>query len=93
MDVSNFRLAETVGGNQVVIYTEHAEGTHPIHGAYYVGKILLPDSTIEADLGWVMCSWQRNGRRFKDYITSLDLLKFESIVKEKQSAEPPKVGA
>jgi len=69
---------ETVSGRPVKIYSHDGGGTHPIHGAYYIGEVTdeqssLLKSQVVQDYGWIICSWTPTGKRFEQWSTGLDL--------------------
>ena len=69
----------TVSERPVRIYSTEGGGTHPIHGAYYVGEYDLaalessnPEVT-KTDMGWIICCWTATGKRFEKWSSGLDL--------------------
>lgn len=76
---NGYRVTTTVTGISVIIYNTEAGGSHPIHGAYWGG----PTSFEESDYAfeWIPTCWMKNGRRFKERVSDLDLvLSFEEEV-------------
>lgn len=68
----------TVSERPVRIYSTDGGGTHPIHGAYYVGECDLAAleggiAGEKTDMGWIICCWTNNGKRFQGWSSGLDL--------------------